>query len=275
MSAPVLVDLPLARDLEGAEGAVGVAFAETRQRLEPAHGSAWCELGGASVVYDGASSAMTQTFGLGLHEPATDSVLDAIEAFFTARGADTHHEVSPLAGVETTARLVARGYTPIEMSSVLVQALAARAWSDPPPSAARVREVAPGEAPAFIAASIAGWAMPPELAPVLRGFITIASVNPALVNLVVEQDGAIIATGSLGIRGDVALLAGASTVPTARGRGAQALLLSARLAEAARRGCRLAMMAAEPGSTSQRNGERNGFRIAYTRTKWRRALTST
>jgi hypothetical protein len=29
------------------------------------------------------------------------------------------------------------------------------------------------------------------------------------------------------------------------------------------------MMVAEVGSQSQRNAERKGFRIAYTRTKWR------
>jgi len=28
------------------------------------------------------------------------------------------------------------------------------------------------------------------------------------------------------------------------------------------------MMVAAPGSASQRNAERNGFRVAYTRTKW-------
>jgi hypothetical protein len=32
--------------------------------------------------------------------------------------------------------------------------------------------------------------------------------------------------------------------------------------------CELAMMVAVPGSDSQRNAERKGFRIAYTRTKW-------
>ena len=34
-------------------------------------------------------------------------------------------------------------------------------------------------------------------------------------------------------------------------------------------GCDLAMMVALAGSESQRNAERKGFRIAYTRTKWR------
>ena len=36
-------------------------------------------------------------------------------------------------------------------------------------------------------------------------------------------------------------------------------------------GCDLAMMVAEAGSNSQRNAERKGFQVAYTRTKWRLA----
>jgi hypothetical protein len=34
-------------------------------------------------------------------------------------------------------------------------------------------------------------------------------------------------------------------------------------------GCDLAMMVAAAGSDSQRNAERKGFQIAYTRIKWR------
>jgi len=77
-----------------------------------------------------------------------------------------------------------------------------------------------------------------------------------------------VATGVLSIHRGVALLAGASTIPSARGRGAQLALLDARLRFAAERGCDLAMMCAAPGSGSQRNAERHGFRIAYTRLKW-------
>ncbi len=73
----------------------------------------------------------------------------------------------------------------------------------------------------------------------------------------------------MSIHEGVALLAGASTVPEARRRGAQLALLDARLAYAAERGCDIAMMCAQPGSASQRNAERQGFRIAYTRIKWR------
>jgi hypothetical protein len=45
-------------------------------------------------------------------------------------------------------------------------------------------------------------------------------------------------------------------------------LLAARLDHAARLGCDLAMICTAPGGESQRNSERAGFRIAYTRIKW-------
>ena len=76
--------------------------------------------------------------------------------------------------------------------------------------------------------------------------------------------------GALALCDGVAHLAGASTMPDGRKRGAQLALLGHRLRYAAAHGCDVALMAALPGSSSQRNAERNGFRIAYTRIKWQR-----
>ena len=97
----------------------------------------------------------------------------------------------------------------------------------------------------------------------------VSAVSDSL-SFLAELDGQPIATGTLIIADDVALLAGASTVPTARRQGAQLALLEGRLRYAAAHGCTVAMMVAQPGSGSQRNAERHGFRIAYTRTKWAR-----
>jgi hypothetical protein len=85
---------------------------------------------------------------------------------------------------------------------------------------------------------------------------------------VAEKDGTPIATAALFMHEGTALLAGASTIPSGRRQGAQNALLDTRLQTAASNGCNLAMMIAAPGSASQRNAERQGFRIAYTRTKW-------
>ncbi len=51
--------------------------------------------------------------------------------------------------------------------------------------------------------------------------------------------------------------------------GCRGALLRERLRYAFDHGCDLAMMVAAAGSDSQRNAERKGFQIAYTRIKWR------
>ena len=76
------------------------------------------------------------------------------------------------------------------------------------------------------------------------------------------------AAGVLCIHNGVALFGGSATVPELRRRGLQAALLHERMCYAFDHGCDIAMMVALPGSDSQRNAERIGFRIAYTRTKW-------
>lgn len=66
----------------------------------------------------------------------------------------------------------------------------------------------------------------------------------------------------------VVLFGGAATVPELRRRGLQAAVRHERMRYASDYGCDLAMIVAQPGSDSQRNAERNGFRVAFTRTKW-------
>jgi hypothetical protein len=54
-----------------------------------------------------------------------------------------------------------------------------------------------------------------------------------------------------------------------RRKGLQGALLQERMRYAVQHGSDLAMMVAEAGSNSQRNAERKGFRVAYTRLKWK------
>jgi GNAT superfamily N-acetyltransferase len=110
----------------------------------------------------------------------------------------------------------------------------------------------------------------PELSAFMHDFGLVTARSRGCHCFVAELDGRLVATGAVALHGGVALLAGASTLPAWRGRGAQTALLAARLAFAAERGCDLAMMGAAPGSTSQTNAERQGFRVAYTRIKWHR-----
>lgn len=262
------MDLDLSRRLERAEGAISSSFPPVKQRLMPEVGATWQDFAGTYAIFDGLDSPLSQTFGLGLFEALTPDLLSAIEAFFEQRGAAVMHEVSPLAGIATIGLLAERGYRPIELSTVLVQSIAGPG-SLPQSHELTVRIVEPTDHAAWVETSIVGWSEDPAIARIIRPVAELSCANNAMVHFVVERAGAPIATASLGLHAGVALLAGASTIPSSRGLGAQALLLAARLSEAHRRGCDIAMMVTAPGGTSQRNAERRGFRVAYTRTKWR------
>jgi len=262
----VFADVQLARRLERTEERGNAAFVEAQARIDPSSGAIWKVAGGTSVMFAGVGSPITQTFGLGLHEPLKETDLDAIERFFTSRGSAVFHEVCPLAGVEVFATLVRRGYKPMELSSVLYQAIAADIRIESNPELT-VRKVEQSEVGMYGKVSAQGWSeQPPEVMRFIEGF---AKLSVACATcFVAERDGQPIATAALFMHEGTALLAGASTIPEGRRQGAQNALLDTRLRTAASNGCDLAMMVASPGSSSQRNAERQGFRIAYTRTKW-------
>jgi GNAT superfamily N-acetyltransferase len=264
----VFSDLDLSRQLERAEGQACLEFAKARSRLHPNSGASWIECAGAYAAFDGVDSPVTQTFGLGLFEQLTSTSLDRIERFFRDRGAAVLHEVSPLAGIATLDLLCARGYRPIELSSVMHRPV------DPPAtkegSAVTVRVATPKEAALWTDVSARGWAhQNPELLGFLQEFGANSFAREHSVQFIAELDGQPGAAGSLSLHDGVALFGGASTIPELRRRGLQAALLEARMRYAFEHGYSLAMMVSEAGSQSQRNAERMGFRIAYTRTKWR------
>lgn len=261
-------DLELARRLERTEGQGNVDFIEARQKAFPDSGAEWIEVAGARAMFDGLNSPLTQTFGLGMFEPITAEHLDEIEQFFQTRGADVFHEVCPLADSSTFGLLNERGYKPIEFSNVLYRPISTdlrlEASRNEQVQARLIRE---DEIDLWAQTASEGWSEFTEVADFMRDLGQVTARSKSF-SFLAELDGKPIATGALIIANDVALLAGASTIPSARRQGAQLALLEGRFRYAAAQGCTIAMMVAEPGSASQRNAERHGFRIAYTRYKW-------
>jgi len=258
-------DLALARRLEWAEAQSNIEFIEARRRVLPASGATWIEVDGTAVMYDGSDSPCTQTFGLGMEGPATPAQLGQIEAFYRQFGSPVFHEVSPLAGIATHQLLSRSGYEPVELSSVMFRSLSDLHGE---PTGVDVRRVTEGEYGDWAHLSAAGWAEYEEFAPLMAELALVMASRRGSLSFLAEIDGRAVATAGLSIVRDVALLTGASTIPEARRQGAQRALLYRRLEAAAESGCALAMMCAAPGSASQRNAEREGFRIAYTRIKW-------
>jgi hypothetical protein len=262
-------DLELSQRLERAEAHSNAKFVEARARVYPQSGAQWIDVAGAYAMYDGASSPCTQTFGLGLFETITGDELEEIESFFRDRGAPVFHEVSPLAGLSLVALLNERGYQPFEFSSVMYRPICGGIDSSLPPNEKiLVRVVAENEGELWAQATAKGWSHLPELSEFLLELGAVSTQREDAVSFLAELGGQPIAAAALSLGGGVALLAGACTIPEARKQGAQLAMLDYRLRYAAEQGCDIAMMCAQPGSASQRNAERHGFRIAYTRIKW-------
>ena len=267
----IFSDKDLSQKLERTEARASASFVEARARIAPESGAQWIEVAGAYAMFDGVQSPLTQTFGLGIFDPVTGRELDELEEFFRRHDAPVFHEVSPLADAELMVLLNERGYQPCELTSLMFQEIdGANALDQPLNANIETRLVEAGEAEIWAQTSANGWASEmQELGEFMLNFGRISASAQGGFPFLAELDGKPVSAGMLFIYDDVAILAGASTVPAGRRRGAQAALLDARLKFAGAQGCRLAMMGASPGSQSQRNAEKHGFRIAYTRTKWR------
>jgi GNAT superfamily N-acetyltransferase len=259
-------DIDLAQRLERTEARSNANFVEARVEAFPEVGAEWIEVAGAYAMFDGVGSPVTQTFGLGMFQPITSEDLDQLESFFQSRGADVFHEVCPMADQSVFSLFNESSYRPVEFTNVLYRPIT-RDLRLHERSEIKVRLVDKDDTELWAQTAFEGWSEFTEIADYLRDLGRVTARSKAL-SFLAELTGKPIAAGALTIAGDVALLAGASTIPAARRQGAQLALLEGRLRYAASQGCTVGMMGAAPGSGSQRNAERHGFRIAYTRTKW-------
>ena len=167
--------------------------------------------------------------------------------------------------------LARRGYRPIEFTSVMYKPLSPCASSATASNPRLRRSLGADEQELWRQISARGWGGHPEWTEFLLGFgRVIASVE-----------------GSLGFFAHLDGRAGGHRGPSLRWRrgpvrwrfyraGSTPAGSAARASRSPHelghcRGCDLAMMCAQPGSASQRNAEREGFRIAYTRIKWQLA----
>ena len=160
------------------------------------------------------------------------------------------------------------------MENVLAMPLDANSVASAPASKVEVRPVEPGEGCEWAETVARGFIEQPEFVPagsdlkLDESFIRLLMAGEAAegyLGFAARLGGRMIGGGSLFIREGVAMLNGASTLAAFRRRGAHSALHFARLAYALAAGCNLARVVTQPGSTSQRNAERRGFRVIYTR----------
>jgi len=251
----IFADAPLARRVEGAEAAIA-------RGTSGQPGTAVLEVDGGCAIFSGAESPLTQAVGIGLNGPVSEAKVAEIERFFRVRGARPRFEVCPMADPDFIAILGHRGYRPAEFNNVLVKRLAGTEIALTP----RARRSVSGEAELWSHTVGCGFFEHAELTDdEMEIGRAIARMPGAVCFLAATETGHIAAAAALAIYGGLAMLFADSTVAGFRRAGLHRELIAARLNEAIALGCEMASASTLPGSGSQRNFERLGFQVIYTR----------
>lgn len=229
-------------------------------------------MAGGFACYADDGSPMNKVVGLGFGGVPEGAALDDVEQSYALRGAPTQVELSTLADPEIAALLSRRGYVLVGFEDVLGVSLPA----DPTALEAKgveVRAARADEVSAWVDVVVEGFAHPNEVGvPSHEDFprdvveqaerdILAAGATAYLATC----DGAVAGGAAVRFTDGVAQLAGAATAPAYRRRGVQSSLLARRLRDAVQAGCDLAVVTTSPGSVSQKNVQRKGFHLLYTR----------
>jgi len=248
-------DLALARRIEAAE-------AENARGCSPLPGGPVLEVAGGCAIFAGVDSPLTQAVGLGLNGPVSEREIGALEAFFRSRGARVSVDLCPLADPGLLADLGERGYRLAEFNNVLVKQLEGTEIVLTP----RVRRAVAGERDLWSHTVGTGFFEQKELtAEEMDVGRAIFAMPGAQCYLAVSESGEPAGGGALAIREGLATLFADSTVARFRRGGLHRETIAARLNEALARSCDLATASTLPGSGSERNYERLGFQVVYTR----------
>jgi GNAT superfamily N-acetyltransferase len=245
-----------ARRLEAAEAA------NARGCMGGGSDAAVLEIAGGIAVFTGAESPLTHAVGIGLNGPVSPEELDRLEDFFRSRGARPAIDLCPFADLGLLPQLAERGYRLTEFNNVLARRLAGVEMALTP----RVRRMRPDETDLWSHTVGCGFFetghLTTEEMDVGRA---ICAMPGAITYLAVTESGAPAGGGALAIHSGLATLFADSTLTAFRRQGLHRELIAARLNEALVEGCDLAMASTLPGSISQRNYERAGFQVVYTK----------
>jgi len=260
------VDKTFARRLESVEEMPQVFYARAFQKTRPEVGAAEEEVCGGHMVFAGIGSPIGRATGAGLDRPLTADHLDRIERFYRGRRAPSQVDLCPLHGPEVFELFKDRGYSIAELNNVLYRKLDADEQFSPYPEGVTIRRSPPEEAE--ITGAIVESAFFPDGAPEpFRGLIApLYQMDGALAFVATIGDKPVACgTGLVIPQHKVFALCGAGTLSPFRGRGLQTALLRARMSAAAQAGCEYAVVVTQGGTTSQRNAERLGFQVAYSK----------
>lgn len=303
MIDPAVVSRELAQRLEAAERWASIRWMESWKRFHPTATSRLRIVAGIEAVFVDKAYPINQMIGLGLDGcEITAGHLNEVEDFFAGHGVPSQIVLCPFAHPSLMMLLGERHYKIIEFNNVLYRSLLKTGHFEIKPKGYELRKVdaqnldeaAEVQARAFFGeaspstdppgsdaapGAVAGRSDDGHSGHAAEDFIEFGRASFRMQDSLAYcavADGKIVAstTGVLIREHGLASLAGSATLPEYRRRGIQLDFLAQRLNDAATAGCDLAFIGSMPGSSTERNAARLGFRLAYTKAVMVRELVS-
>jgi GNAT superfamily N-acetyltransferase len=254
-----------ARRMEAAEEYGALCYAQAVKPDRPEWGIEWQEFLGGHLVFVARRSLVGRAHGLGFAGEVKPEDIEHVEDFYFRHEADAQVDVCPYAEPSLFESLNQRGFQVAEFNQTLAR------WISPDESFAaahegfQIRRVTAEEGPEW--SNLLARVFFAEQAPNFGRFFLpwIRHENAMCVGAFAGGKMVGGAGGLIIPRHRTAGLFGAATLPDFRGRGVQSALLKERLRLAREASCDLAVTLTMPGTSSQRNAERAGFRTAYTK----------
>jgi hypothetical protein len=253
--------LALAR-LEEARLAQG--FRETSSESAPFAGGIMCR--------DVPGLWCNAAVGGGMHGSVKGDDIDHLIAFHSERGIEPRAEVCPMSDLSLTTGLSSRGFVVRNYETVFFRPVDEptipdwRAIAPPGLHIEPVPKTDPAAMEEFAYVAVHGF-MPPGVEP-SRDLLDSALRSgraPRCTPLRAVLDGRCVGAGAMDLLGEVAALYGVSVRSEVRGKGVQLALLAWRIAHAAKLGVRWVTISSRPGGITERNAQRMGFQVAYTK----------
>ena len=190
--------------------------------------------------------------------------LDELEAFFHDRGASVTIDLCPYSDGTLRDLLSERGYRIVEFLNVMVRRISRE---DPvmADSDIEVLRAQGDQDELYVKTVIGGFFGREDLTEQEVRLGTTLFHMPCTSGYLAWLEGEAVGGGGMSIRNKVASLFGDATRPAFRGRGVHSATIRSRMLAAQQADCELVTAGAIPGSGSQRNYERLGFQVAYSK----------
>jgi GNAT superfamily N-acetyltransferase len=264
----LLATFALAIRIERADALNAVESAEAQRRLRPDSGGEVLAVGTGFAAFAGVGSPISQARGFGMAAEFDVAQIDTVEQFYRDRGCTSvNFDLCPLAHAGLCEGLGRRGYRIVEYNNALARRIGR---SDAWPKDERVRQCRPDDIGLWSRTVMGGFfdKSEPSVEEVDLGSMLFGMEGGAA--FIATLDGMPAGGAGMSIRSGLAFFFGDSTLPSYRARGLQRTLIEARLSQAVSTGCDLAVSTTLPGTISQRNYERCGFQVLYTKMNMQR-----